>query len=158
MAERSLLDPFGLIAALAAKVEKAGNSAGNERMRSAEFSAAMNRALTLSLGARKLSGDALRRAQLVFNVASHDDIVAVQEKLAAIDEKLLAITQVLERLDPQAPPPAPVRPRTRKPPPEPAPSPSPSPAPTVAAPAPAAEEPAPAPAPAKRRAPRRKSP
>lgn len=121
MAGRSLLDPFGLIAELAAQIEKAGNRAGNERMRSTEFSAAMNRALAVRLGVKKLSGDALRRVQLLFNVASHDDIVAVTEKLQEIDEKLHAITQVLERLDPQAPPPERVRPRTRKAPPEPAP-------------------------------------
>jgi hypothetical protein len=133
-AERSLLDPFGVIAEFAAQIEKAGNRAGNEHMRSAEFSAALNRALAVSVGAKKLSGDALRRMQLLFNVASHDDIVAVTEKLQAIDEKLLAIAQVLERLDPQAPPPERARPRTRKPPPQPAPA---APAPVVA------EEPAP---------------
>lgn len=146
MGERSLLDPFGLIAELASQIEKAGNRAGNERMRSAEFSAALNKALALSLGVRKLSGDALRRVQLALNVASHDDIVALNEKLQAIDEKLLAITQVLERLDPQAAPAEPVRPRTRKPPPEPAP--------VASAPAPAPEPPAPA----KRRPARKKAP
>ena len=148
MVERSLLDPFGLIAEFAAQLEKVGNRAGNERMRSPEFSVAMNRALAISLGVKKLSGDSLRRAQLLFNVASHDDIVAVTEKLQAIDEKLLAITQVLERLDPQAPPVQPVRPRTRKPPPEPAP----------AAPSPPVVAPKLVPAQAKQRRSRRKEP
>jgi len=133
VAERSLLDPFGVIAALAAQIEKTGNRAGNEWMRSPEFSAALNRALVVSLGVKKLTGDARRRVQLLLNVASHDDIVAVSEKLQAIEEKLLAITQVLERLDPQAPRAVPARPRTRKPPPEPAPATPP----TVAAPEPA---------------------
>lgn len=155
MGERSLLDPFGLIAELAAQIEKAGNRAGNERMRSAEFSATLNKALALSLGVRKLSGDALRRVQLALNVASHDDIVAVNEKLQAIDEKLLDITQVLERLDPQAVPAEPVRPRTRKPPPEPAPVLASAPAPVAANAPPATPEPA---APPKRRPSRKKAP
>lgn len=157
MGERSLLDPFGLIAELASQIEKAGNRTGNERMGSAEFSAALNKALALSLGVRKLSGDALRRVQLALNVASHDDIVALNEKLQAIDEKLLAITQVLERLDPQAVPAEPARPRTRKPPPEPAPAAPAAPAapPAAASAPPAAAEPS---APAKRRPARKKAP
>ena len=121
MVERSPLDPFGLIAELASQIEKAGNRYGSEVVGSADFSAALNRALVVGLGVKKLNGDALRQMQLLFNVASHDDIVAITEKLQAIDDKLLAMTQVLERLDRQNMPAQNATPRTRKPP-EPAPA------------------------------------
>ena len=122
MAERSMLDPFGLWAELAAIVEKVGNEAGQRGMKSAEFSALMNKALAGSITARKAIHEAMRRYLEVMNLPSRDDITALGEQLRAVEDRLVDMSAVLERLDPnggaggRAAPPIP--PRTRKPPPE----------------------------------------
>jgi hypothetical protein len=134
--QRSPFDMFGLFADWATQFEQAGNREGNRTMQSAEFSRLMNEALAASTGAQRVAFEARRRFYEMFDVASHSDIVAVQERLAAIDEKLHTIADVLSRLDPLATGTAtPARPRTRKPPPEPIAQPSPAataPAPTAA--------------------------
>jgi hypothetical protein len=129
--QRSPLDVFGVFAELATQFEQAGNLAANASMKSAEFSRAMNEALAASVGAQRIGLEARRRVYELFDVASHSDIVAVQERLAAIDEKLHTIAEVLSRLDPMASA-APARPRTRKPPAESMAEPSPTPAPAPA--------------------------
>jgi len=122
MAERSMLDPFGLWAQLAAKVEKVGNEAAQSSMKSAEFSALMNKALAGSMTARKALREAMRRYLEVMNLPSRDDITALGEQLRALEDRLVDVSAALERLDPHAGAggraAVPMPPRTRKPPPE----------------------------------------
>lgn len=122
MAERSMLDPFGLWAGLASQVEKLGNQVGQDGMKSAEFSALMNKALAGSMTARKAVRELMRRYLEVMNLPSRDDVTALAEQLRALEDRLVDVSAALERLAPGAGTGArgavPIPPRTRKPPPD----------------------------------------
>lgn len=120
MAERSMLDPFGLWAGLASQVEKLGNQVGQDGMKSAEFSALMNKALAGSMTARKAVRELMRRYLEVMNLPSRDDVTALAEQLRALEDRLVDVAAALERLAPDGGTggraSVPIPPRTRKPP------------------------------------------
>jgi len=122
MAERSMLDPFGLWAGLASQLEKVGNQAAQGSLNSAEFSALMNKALAGSMTARKALRAAMRRYLEVMNLPSRDDVTALGEQLRALEDRLVDVSAALDRLAPNGGAggrtAVPIPPRTRKPPPE----------------------------------------
>ena len=97
MTNPSPLDPFALWRDMVSQMEKGANEIGNQVSKSEQFTQGMQKAMSASLAAKKISDDITTRYLTALNLPTRADIEALGERLLAIEDRLLAISAAIER-------------------------------------------------------------
>ncbi len=98
MADPSPLDPFALWRDMVSQMEKGANEFANQATKSDQFTEGMNKAMSASLVAKKMSDDISTRYLTALNLPSRADIEALGERLLAIEDRLIGMSAAIERL------------------------------------------------------------
>ena len=98
MTDPSPLDPFALWRDMVSQMEKGANEFGNQLGKSDQFTQGMQKAMSASLTAKKLSDEVTTRYLNALNLPTRADIEALGERLLAIEDRLIAMSAAIERL------------------------------------------------------------
>lgn len=118
MADPTPLDPLGMWREMLAQVEKGVNQLASQSVKSEKFAKAANQLTSANRARRKVTQALVSRYSEEFNLPTHSDIEAINERLQALEDRIVDIATTLKRLaDALAPVAAASGPaRTRKPP------------------------------------------
>ena len=99
MAEQpALIDPFAIWRDLVSQMEKGANEFANQATKSDQFTQGINKAMSASLAAKKISDELSTRYLTALNLPSRADIEALGERLLAIEDRLLGLSAAIEKL------------------------------------------------------------
>lgn len=118
MADATPLDPLAMWREMLAQVEKGVNQLASQSVKSEKFAKAANQLSSANRARRKMTQALVSRYSEEFNLPTHSDIEAINERLQALEDRIVEIATTLKRLaDALAPVASASGPaRTRKPP------------------------------------------
>ncbi len=98
MSEPASMDPFALWRDMVAQMEKGANEFANQATKSDQFTQGMNKAMSASLTAKKISDELSTRYLTALNLPSRADIEALGERLLAIEDRLIGMSAAIDQL------------------------------------------------------------